>query len=140
MKEPITYKLTEVKDTAKKLLLMSKGIKTFAFTGDLGAGKTTLVKAVCEELGVTDLVSSPTFSIINEYLTSDKKMVYHLDLYRLEDDNEALGIGIEDYLYSNNFIFIEGDYRASSSRRQLKDSYPKYRRFDKENVIFVKQC
>ncbi|MGB1216543.1 MAG: tRNA (adenosine(37)-N6)-threonylcarbamoyltransferase complex ATPase subunit type 1 TsaE [Saprospiraceae bacterium] len=101
------YGLNEVERVATGLLNRFAEIRVFTLTGELGAGKTTLVKAICGILGVEDLVSSPTFSIINEYKTKEDDFVYHADLYRLKDEMEALGIGIEDYLDSGNYMFIE---------------------------------
>ena len=73
----------------------------------MGAGKTTFIKAICEELGVTDNVNSPTFSIINEYRTDKSEVIFHFDCYRIENIEEALNIGAEEYLYSGNYCFIE---------------------------------
>jgi len=82
--------------------------KITTLTGDLGAGKTTLVKEVCAQLGIEDLVSSPTFSIINQYEHSDNEIkVYHMDLYRIEDEEELINIGFDEYLYSGALVFIE---------------------------------
>jgi tRNA threonylcarbamoyladenosine biosynthesis protein TsaE len=78
-----------------------------AVYGDMGAGKTTLIKALCRSFGVTDEVSSPTFSLVNEYLTGDGKRIYHFDLYRVEDIEEVLDIGIEEYLESGSLCLIE---------------------------------
>jgi len=79
----------------------------FAFYGKMGAGKTTFIKAVCEVLGVRDVVNSPTFSIVNEYLDGEGNSIYHFDFYRLSREREALDIGIEDYLYSGNLCLME---------------------------------
>lgn len=80
--------------------------KIFLFYGEMGAGKTTFIKAFCAALGVEDTVSSPTFSIVNEYL-SPKGKIYHFDCYRLKNQTEALDFGIEEYLYSGNYCLIE---------------------------------
>lgn len=80
--------------------------RIFAFHGDLGAGKTTFIKALCGVLGVKDAMSSPSFSIVNEY-HADGKAVYHFDLYRLRKPEEAFDIGMEEYLYSGNYCFVE---------------------------------
>ncbi|MGK0388163.1 MAG: tRNA threonylcarbamoyladenosine biosynthesis protein TsaE [Maribacter sp.] len=101
------YKLEDVKRIAVKILADNINTRLFWLTGDLGAGKTTLVTAFCKELGVLDSVSSPTFPIINEYITDKDDLIYHIDLYRLKDQEEALNIGIEDYLYQKNYTFIE---------------------------------
>ncbi len=81
--------------------------RIFAFTGELGSGKTTFIKALCRELGVTDLVSSPTFAIIHEYQSQKSGKLYHFDFYRIEKLEEAYDIGYEDYFYSGNHCFIE---------------------------------
>jgi tRNA threonylcarbamoyladenosine biosynthesis protein TsaE len=73
----------------------------------MGSGKTTLIKEICHQLGVTDTMSSPTYGLVNEYHTSSKKLIYHFDLYRIKDLAECLDIGMEEYLYSGNYCFIE---------------------------------
>ena len=78
----------------------------FAFYGHMGAGKTTFIKAVCEELGVTDVINSPTFAIVNEY-ASDLGPVYHFDFYRIKNTSEAVDLGFEDYAYSGNICLME---------------------------------
>lgn len=79
----------------------------FALVGEMGAGKTTFVKALCEALGVGDAVSSPTFSIVNEYTTKAGKTLYHFDFYRLKEVEEALDFGLEDYLYGDGICLME---------------------------------
>jgi len=81
--------------------------RVFAFKGRMGAGKTTLIKSICQQLGVSDIVNSPTFAIINVYSTQDHEMVYHFDLYRLKNSEELMDIGYEDYYYSGNYCLIE---------------------------------
>jgi len=83
------------------------GSRIFAFTGELGSGKTTFIKSLCRELGVTDLVSSPSFAIINEYQSERFGKLFHFDFYRIEKVEEAYDIGYEDYFYSGNYCFIE---------------------------------
>ena len=78
----------------------------FAFHGHMGAGKTTFIKAICEELGVTDAVSSPTFAIVNEY-ASNMGSIYHFDFYRIKRSSEVLDLGFEDYAYSGNLCLME---------------------------------
>ncbi|WP_345104829.1 tRNA (adenosine(37)-N6)-threonylcarbamoyltransferase complex ATPase subunit type 1 TsaE [Mucilaginibacter panaciglaebae] len=80
--------------------------KVVIFKGDMGAGKTTFVKAICEALGVQEAVTSPTFAIVNEYKSDDKKL-YHFDFYRLKTQTEALDMGAEEYFYSGAYCFIE---------------------------------
>jgi len=91
---------------AKSLLEMDTGNRIFLFEGQMGSGKTTLIKQMCRLLGSTDNFSSPTFSIVNEY-SCPKGKIFHLDLYRLKSKEELLDIGIEDYLVAENFCFIE---------------------------------
>ncbi|MEO0788954.1 MAG: tRNA (adenosine(37)-N6)-threonylcarbamoyltransferase complex ATPase subunit type 1 TsaE [Bacteroidota bacterium] len=103
----IHYRLDEVNQVAKKLLLSwGNNPRVICLDGELGAGKTTLVAAICKELGVDEPTSSPTFSIVNEY-TGSSGSVFHLDCYRLEHLDEALAIGVEEYLDSNNWVLIE---------------------------------
>lgn len=87
-------------------LLQSSSSKIVAFFGKMGAGKTSLIKELCSELGTKDIVNSPTFSIVNIYDTESEK-IYHFDCYRLNSITEALDLGIEDYFYSNHYCFIE---------------------------------
>ncbi len=93
-------------DEAAKELVKNATSKTILFHGDMGAGKTTFISALVKVLGGTDEVSSPTFSIVNEYKIPNDK-VYHFDFYRIDDIHEVLDIGIEDYLYSGHWCFIE---------------------------------
>jgi len=86
--------------------------KVFALHGEMGAGKTTFVHAVCNALGVKDTIGSPTFSIINQYQTNTAEIIYHIDLYRLKDEEEAIQTGVEDCLYSGNYCFVEWPGRA----------------------------
>lgn len=90
-----------------ELLDICKEKKIFAFYGSMGAGKTTFIKSICESMGVTDPISSPTFSIVNEYLSADGHKIYHFDFYRIKSLDEAYDMGCEEYLYSNAYCFIE---------------------------------
>lgn len=81
--------------------------KIFLFNGNMGAGKTTFIKSICKVMGVKETVNSPTFAIVNEYRTRDGKIIYHFDCYRINKIEEALEIGIEEYLDSGNICFIE---------------------------------
>ena len=110
--EIVIKSLDEIEKAATEFLPYLKYSKVVAFYGEMGAGKTTFIKAVCACLGVTDMVNSPTFAIINEYFTSKKELIYHLDLYRLRNPEELLDIGYEDYLQSGNFLFIEWPEKA----------------------------
>ncbi len=102
----IIFSLDEIEQVAKKIML-EKPHKVILFHGDMGVGKTTFIKALSKALGVTDATSSPTFSIVNEYKADGNLMVYHFDMYRLKSEIEALDMGIEEYLYSGNWCFIE---------------------------------
>ncbi|MFD0988682.1 tRNA (adenosine(37)-N6)-threonylcarbamoyltransferase complex ATPase subunit type 1 TsaE [Mariniflexile jejuense] len=101
----IDYQLVDVKEVAKQLLKNLK-TKTILFYGNMGVGKTTLIKALVNEIGSKDEISSPTFSIVNEYELEDDK-IFHFDLYRIKSIEEAYNFGIEDYLDSNHWILIE---------------------------------
>ena len=97
----------ELAGIASQLINFSGDRKVFLFEGEMGSGKTTIIKAICNYLGINEGLSSPTYSIVNEYLTNMGKQVYHFDLYRLKDLQECLDIGMEDYLDSGNYCFIE---------------------------------
>lgn len=99
--------ISSINTTAREFIALIKSNKVFLINGKMGAGKTTFIKAICEELGVTDNVNSPTFSIINEYKTRNGNTIYHFDCYRIKSLDEAKDIGIEDFLYSGNICFIE---------------------------------
>lgn len=94
--------IEELEPVADEIIQLANEYSIFCFYGDLGAGKTTLIKLICEKLNVVDTISSPTYPIINEYNTIDSRIIYHIDLYRLKSIEEALNIGIEEYLYSGN--------------------------------------
>jgi tRNA threonylcarbamoyladenosine biosynthesis protein TsaE len=103
----LVYSLNEIKNVVKQFLQQLDVFTVIAFHGNLGAGKTTLIKAVCEELGVQENISSPTFSIINQYKTTDHKSIAHIDLYRLKDEEEAVHAGVEESIYNSDLCFIE---------------------------------
>lgn len=102
-----TYSLNEIEKVAKELLSIPQLKKVITFNAEMGAGKTTLIKALVKELGVLDNSSSPTFSLVNEYQTENGETVYHFDLYRLNSEEEAYDMGIDEYFYSGNWCFIE---------------------------------
>ena len=108
----LIFNLEQIKDAAKKLLVAVPGQKVFALHGEMGAGKTTFIHALCEVMGVSDVVTSPTFSIINQYRMVSGETVYHMDLYRIKDGNEAVNAGMEDCLYSGNTCLVEWPERA----------------------------
>lgn len=99
-----TFQLENIPEIAQNLIEAFKH-KIVVFEGEMGAGKTTLIKEICRQLGVKHLANSPTYSIVNEYLGNEK--IYHFDLFRLKTTEEALGFGIEEYLDSGHFCFIE---------------------------------
>jgi tRNA threonylcarbamoyladenosine biosynthesis protein TsaE len=85
----------------------NKILNVVAFYGKMGVGKTTFIREIAAQMGVKDVVNSPTFAIVNEYTTENGENIYHFDLYRINSDNEAYDIGYEDYVYSNNYCFLE---------------------------------
>jgi tRNA threonylcarbamoyladenosine biosynthesis protein TsaE len=92
---------------AKQIMFYAEEYRVWLFEGEMGVGKTTIIKAICKELKVTDNVQSPTFSLVNEYRTEDGKTCYHFDFYRIKDESEAMDIGYEEYFYSGNYCFVE---------------------------------
>ena len=92
---------------AKNLLKHCGNKKIFAFYGTMGSGKTTIIKAVCEVLGAVDIISSPTFTLVNEYLTSKGDSIYHIDFYRIKKQEEVFDFGIEEYLTGDSYCFME---------------------------------
>ena len=99
--------ISEIAEAAKKFVAAMGDRTVFAFYGKMGAGKTTFIKAVCEELGVQDVINSPTFAIVNEYMDGEGEPIYHFDFYRIKNQQEVLDIGYEDYVYSGNVCFME---------------------------------
>lgn len=100
--------LETIREAAKTFISMMDDRTVFAFHGAMGAGKTTFIKALCEELGVDDVINSPTFAIINEYRSATTgELIYHFDFYRINKVSEAEDIGTEDYFYSGALCFIE---------------------------------
>ncbi len=105
--QTISYTLDHIDDIAHLLIQEAGDQKVWIFKGEMGAGKTTLIKSLAKVLEVADSVSSPTFGIVNEYQTKAKGLLYHFDFYRLDDPMEALDIGIEEYFYSGNYCWLE---------------------------------
>jgi len=104
MKE--NYSLSEIKNIAQQLIKQFDTPKTLLFYGDMGVGKTTLIKEIALQLGVTEATTSPTFSLVNEYKGTTAK-IFHFDFYRIEDEMEVYDIGIEDYFYQNAWCLVE---------------------------------
>ena len=99
--------LSEINHIASMFLKAHPADRIFAFYGSMGAGKTTFIKALCEEMQVLDYVTSPTFSLINEYQMENNDKIFHFDFYRINNLSEAYDFGYEDYFYSNSYCFIE---------------------------------
>lgn len=106
------YRINEIGITAREFLKQLQDYKVFAFSGELGAGKTTFISSLCKVLRVQETVSSPTFSIIQEYSTEDGDSIYHMDLYRIKSNEEAIDAGIEDCLESHKICFVEWPEKA----------------------------
>ena len=99
--------IDHIREAAREFITHMGDRRVFAFYGKMGAGKTTFVKAICEELGVEDVITSPTFAIINEYGLPDGDSLYHFDFYRIKKLEEVYDMGYEDYFYSGSLCFIE---------------------------------
>jgi tRNA threonylcarbamoyladenosine biosynthesis protein TsaE len=99
--------LEHIREAARQFIDAMGDQHVFAFYGHMGAGKTTFIKAICEELGVEDVVTSPTFAIVNEYTTAEDIPVYHFDFYRIKKLEEVYDMGYEDYFYGDGLCFIE---------------------------------
>ncbi|HZI54816.1 MAG TPA: tRNA (adenosine(37)-N6)-threonylcarbamoyltransferase complex ATPase subunit type 1 TsaE [Chitinophagaceae bacterium] len=111
----LIYSLSDIKEAAVQFWSANAEKKVFAFQGSMGSGKTTFIHALCDVKGVKDVVGSPTFSIINEYVFEENgviQKIYHIDLYRLKDEEEALRAGVEDCLYSDHICFVEWPEKA----------------------------
>ncbi|OQA01435.1 MAG: tRNA threonylcarbamoyladenosine biosynthesis protein TsaE [Bacteroidetes bacterium ADurb.Bin408] len=105
--ELIIKSIKDINKVARQFIKLIDDRRVFLFSGKMGVGKTTFIKAICEELGVKEIVNSPTFSIVNEYEAADGRIIYHFDCYRITKIQEALDLGVEEYLYSGNFCFLE---------------------------------
>lgn len=108
----LVYTLADINRTARQFLQINSDKRHFAFYGDMGVGKTTFITAICNLLGTQDLVSSPTFAIVNEYNTAAGIPVYHFDFYRIKSAVELMDIGFEEYCISDAYCFIEWPDKA----------------------------
>ena len=111
----IIFKEEDIRQAARQFVEHMGENTVFAFYGKMGAGKTTFIKAVCEELGVDDTITSPTFAIVNEYEAANGRPIYHFDFYRIKKISEAYDIGCEEYFYSGHPCFIEWPEMAESA-------------------------
>lgn len=99
--------IADLAKVAQVFVQKAESHKVWLLFGEMGSGKTTFIKALCSHLGVVDVMTSPTFSIVNEYITRDNNKIFHFDFYRIKNEAEAYDIGTEEYLYSGNYCFIE---------------------------------
>ncbi|MDR2950494.1 MAG: tRNA (adenosine(37)-N6)-threonylcarbamoyltransferase complex ATPase subunit type 1 TsaE [Prevotella sp.] len=106
--------LDKIHEAAIEFIKVMGDNTVFAFHGEMGAGKTTFIKAICEKLGVSDTINSPTFAIINEYRSDSGELIYHFDFYRINKIEEAFDFGYEDYFYSGSLCFIEWPEKVES--------------------------
>ena len=107
-------------DVISKEIIEKFNYKVFLFYGEMGVGKTAFIKSICKHLNVIDVVSSPTFSIVNQYLNDQDEFIYHFDFYRTNNKNEIFDIGYEEYLFSDSYCFIEWPERLDNL---LPDKY-----------------
>lgn len=110
----MTYTISDLEAIAHEILVQATGRTIWVFEGEMGAGKTTLIKAICKQLGILSTVQSPTFSIVNEYVTSAGENVYHFDFYRLKRESEALDFGVEEYFDSGSICLLEWAEKVES--------------------------
>ncbi len=99
--------LEEYQQAAREFISQMQGARIFAFYGKMGSGKTTLIKSICEELGVEDSINSPTFAIVNEYEDRERRTIFHFDFYRIKSLEEVYNMGYEEYVYSDAICFME---------------------------------
>lgn len=114
MERLFTFHLQEIANAAQWFISQMGIKKIFAFQGQMGAGKTTLIKEICKQMGIEETVSSPTFSLVNEYILPNGEMIYHMDLYRIKNEDEAFDTGIDDLLHSGKICFVEWPEKAEN--------------------------
>lgn len=130
MKTYTAKSINDLSKIAEDILSEYKSERIFAFYGKMGSGKTTFIKEICKKLGVEDIITSPSFAIINEYSDKKNNKIYHFDFYRIESQEEAFDFGYEEYIFSSNFCFIEWPELIENL---LPDSYVKIDILEKEN-------
>ncbi|MDR1672810.1 MAG: tRNA (adenosine(37)-N6)-threonylcarbamoyltransferase complex ATPase subunit type 1 TsaE [Bacteroidales bacterium] len=111
----INFGLQDIDTVARRFLQMAGARKHFAFYGDMGAGKTSFIKAVCKALGVQNPATSPTFALVNEYETGDGSPIYHFDFYRINKPEEVFDFGCEEYFASGHYCFVEWAEKAETA-------------------------
>ena len=104
--------ITEIDPVAEEFIRLIRGHRKFAFYGSMGSGKTTLIKAVCKALGANDIITSPSFALINEYHSDCEDIFYHFDLYRIKSIDEVYDLGYEEYFFSDAYCFVEWAEKA----------------------------
>lgn len=134
--QQLTASENQLQEVAKAILEAYPQERIFGFYGEMGTGKTTLIKEICKVLGVTDITSSPTFAIVNEYWTDNGQPLYHFDFYRIDEPADATRIGFEEYLYSGSYCFIEWTEKVESI---LQDDFIPIRieRVDDSTRLFI---
>jgi tRNA threonylcarbamoyladenosine biosynthesis protein TsaE len=99
--------LHDLEAAAARFIALTSGHRKFAFSGEMGSGKTTLIKAICKQLGAADTITSPTFALVNEYRTRNEELLYHFDLYRINRLEELYDLGYEEYFFGDAWVFVE---------------------------------
>ena len=127
--------IKELEVVAKSLIEVFGIQKKIVFFGEMGVGKTTLIKSICKVLNVQDVVTSPTFSVVNEYQNKDGNSLYHFDFYRIKNQEELFDLGLEEYIYSDNYCFIEWPEKAEGL---LSDNFVKVQMIKNKECRIIK--
>ena len=128
-------KVQELDEIAKAIVEVFENEKKIVFFGEMGVGKTTLIKSICKVLNVQDVVTSPTFSVVNEYQNKDGNSLYHFDFYRIKNQEELFDLGLEEYIYSDNYCFIEWPEKAEGL---LSDNFVKVQMIKNKECRIIK--
>ena len=128
-------KAQELDEIAKAIVEVFENEKKIVFFGEMGVGKTTLIKSICKVLNVQDVVTSPTFSVVNEYQNKDGNSLYHFDFYRIKNQEELFDLGLEEYIYSDNYCFIEWPEKAEGL---LSDNFVQVQMTKKKECRIIK--